>query len=150
MVLAAAASPDPELWLTDLLAKKVKVMGFGHRIYTVVDHRSTIIKEWARRVSYARGARAGPRLFDVAETVERVMAERKKLFSNLDYYMSIANYQCGFERSFPLVVFAVARCFGWCAHIAEQQQNNKLIRPNSLYTGPVFSTVPPPSLYARL
>jgi len=108
-------------------------MGFGHRIYTVSDPRSPIIREWARRLAQSEEQK---RLFAVAEAIERVMWEDKKLFPNLDFYSALSYRFCGIPTELYTPMFVLARTSGWMAHIIEQRSDNKLIRPISRYTGP--------------
>jgi 2-methylcitrate synthase len=115
------------------LGRKEKIMGFGHRIYTVSDPRSPVIKEWASRLAEGPDQK---RLFAVAERIERVMWREKKLFPNLDFYSALAYRFCGIPTELYTPMFVLARISGWMAHIIEQRSNNKLIRPISRYTGP--------------
>jgi 2-methylcitrate synthase len=119
--------------IREKLAAKEKIWGFGHRIYTVSDPRSIIIKKWAERMSSERGDR---KLFPIAERIEEVMWEEKKLFPNLDFYSALAYHFCGVPTEMFTPVFVMSRISGWIAHIMEQRSNNKLIRPVSRYTGP--------------
>ncbi len=133
-LIEAYRDPDEaERGILGRLERKEKIMGFGHRIYTVSDPRSPVIKEWAGRLA------VGPeqkRLFDVAERIERVMWDAKKLFPNLDFYSALAYRFCGIPTELYTPMFVLARISGWMAHIIEQRSNNKLIRPISRYTGP--------------
>ena len=115
------------------LQRKEKIMGFGHRIYTVSDPRSGVIKEWASRLADDDEKK---RLFAVAERIETVMWHEKKLFPNLDFYSALAFRSCGIPTEMYTPMFVLARISGWMAHIIEQRSNNKLIRPISRYTGP--------------
>jgi len=130
------AWPDPdqaEKGVLDRLTRKEKIMGFGHRIYTVSDPRSPVIKEWAYRLAVTPERK---RLFAVAERIERVMWDTKKLFPNLDFYSALAYRFCGIPTELYTPMFVLARISGWMAHVMEQRSNNKLIRPISRYTGP--------------
>ena len=115
------------------LQRKEKIMGFGHRIYTVSDPRSGVIKEWASRLADDDEKK---RLFAVAEKIEAVMWDQKRLFPNLDFYSALAFRSCGIPTEMYTPMFVLARISGWMAHIIEQRSNNKLIRPISRYTGP--------------
>jgi 2-methylcitrate synthase len=133
-LIEAYRDPDEaEAGILGRLERKEKIMGFGHRIYTVSDPRSGVIKEWAARLAVTEERK---RMFDVAERIERVMWDRKKLFPNLDFYSAIAYRFCGVPTELYTPLFVLARISGWMAHIMEQRSNNKLIRPISRYTGP--------------
>jgi len=133
-LMEAYADPDEaEQGVLDRLDRKEKIMGFGHRIYTVSDPRSIVIKKWAMRL--ARSAEQ-KRQYAVAERIEKVMWDSKKLFPNLDFYSALAYRFCGIPTELYTPMFVLARISGWMAHIIEQRSNNKLIRPISRYTGP--------------
>jgi 2-methylcitrate synthase len=130
------AFPDPEAARQGILRrleKHEKIMGFGHRIYTVSDPRSGVIKDWAVRLARSTEQR---RLLSVAEHIERVMWDEKKLFPNLDFYSALAYRFCDVPTELYTPLFVLARTSGWMAHVIEQRSNNKLIRPISRYTGP--------------
>lgn len=116
-----------------MLAEKVKIMGFGHRVYKISDPRSDIIKEWSRKLSTQ--ARDGY-LFAVSEAIEKVMWDEKKLFPNLDFYSATAYHFCGIPTPLFTPIFVMSRLSGWSAHIIEQRANNRLIRPEANYIGP--------------
>ena len=133
-LIEAYADPDEaERGILDRLERKEKIMGFGHRIYTVSDPRSIVIKKWAFRL--ARSAEQ-KRQYEVAERIEKVMWDSKKLFPNLDFYSALSYRFCGIPAELYTPMFVLARISGWMAHIIEQRSNNKLIRPISRYTGP--------------
>jgi 2-methylcitrate synthase len=133
-LIEAYRDPDEaEAGIRGRLERKEKIMGFGHRIYTVSDPRSGVIKEWAAKLAVTEERK---RMFDVAERIERVMWDAKKLFPNLDFYSAIAYRFCGVPIELYTPLFVLARISGWMAHIMEQRSNNKLIRPISRYTGP--------------
>lgn len=126
----------PEQALTgikELLAKKAKIMGFGHRVYKISDPRSDIIKAWSQQLS--SNARDGY-LYGISEQIEKVMRDEKKLFPNLDFYSATAYHFCSIPTLLFTPIFVMARLAGWGAHIFEQRQNNRLIRPEADYTGP--------------
>jgi len=116
-----------------MLAKKEKIMGFGHRVYKVRDPRSDIIKVWADRL-----AAENPELpyLAVAERIDEVMHREKKLFPNADFYHAPAYYMMGIPIPLYTPIFAFARVAGWIAHILEQRAENRLIRPTEEYVGP--------------
>lgn len=119
--------------LKTMLANKDKIMGFGHRVYTVCDPRSNIIKVWAKRLSDDAGDKV---LYPVSEAIEHVMWDEKKLFPNLDFYSASAYHFCGIPTDMFTPIFVMSRITGWAAHVIEQRANNKLIRPDSEYIGP--------------
>ena len=127
-------SPDEaESAALDKLSAKQLIMGFGHRVYTVSDPRSDIIKSWSRKLSEASGDMT---LYEVSERIEQVMWREKKLFPNLDFYMASAYHLCGIPTPMFTPIFVMGRIAGWAAHIIEQRRDNRLIRPGAEYIGP--------------
>jgi 2-methylcitrate synthase len=124
----------------EMLAKKDKIMGFGHRVYKISDPRSDIIKAWSQKLSTT--ARDGY-LYAVSEAIEKVMWDKKKLFPNLDFYSATAYHFCGIPTLLFTPIFVMSRLSGWSAHIIEQRANNRLIRPEASYTGPAPSAFTP-------
>lgn len=122
-----------DMGLRQSLEKKEKIMGFGHRIYTISDPRSNIIKEWARELSQKAGDTV---MYPVAERIEQIMWDEKKLFPNLDFYSAVSYHFTGIPTELFTPMFVLSRVTGWSAHVMEQRSNNKLIRPISRYTGP--------------
>ncbi|TAK74307.1 MAG: 2-methylcitrate synthase [Gammaproteobacteria bacterium] len=129
-----------EKGIREMLADKVKIMGFGHRVYKKSDPRSDIIKAWSQKLSMQ--ARDGY-LFAVSEAIEKVMWEEKKLFPNLDFYSATAYHFCGIPTPLFTPLFVMSRLSGWSAHIFEQRANNRLIRPEAAYVGPAPRPFPP-------
>ncbi|SEO49556.1 citrate/2-methylcitrate synthase [Paenibacillus sp. OV219] len=115
------------------LAAKQLIMGFGHRVYTVSDPRSDIIKKWSETLSL--WAQDG-QLYAISETIEGVMRQEKGLFPNLDFYSASAYHFMGVPTPMFTPIFVISRITGWTAHIMEQRLNNRLIRPSAAYIGP--------------
>ncbi len=119
----------------EMLANKIKIMGFGHRVYKISDPRSDIVKAWSQKLS--KDARDGY-LFAVSEAIEKVMWDEKKLFPNLDFYSATTFHFCGIPTPLFTPIFVMSRLSGWSAHIFEQRANNRLIRPEAKYIGPAL------------
>jgi citrate synthase len=117
------------------LARKVKIPGFGHRVYRTEDPRATHL----RRMSKELGERAGnTRWFEMSQRIERLVTGEKKLYPNVDFYSASTYYTLGIPIALYTPIFAVSRISGWSAHCLEQYANNRLIRPRTEYLGPPY------------
>ncbi|MGY3868130.1 bifunctional 2-methylcitrate synthase/citrate synthase [Aeromonas crassostreae] len=115
------------------LAAKEKIMGFGHAVYRTSDPRNAIIKEWAAKLAEAAG---DDRLYRVSCEAERVMWDEKALFPNADFFHASAYHYLGIPTKLFTPIFVCSRVTGWCAHIMEQREHNRIIRPSADYIGP--------------
>lgn len=124
---------EAEAGLMGMLERKEKIMGFGHAIYKESDPRNAIIKHWSKKLADEVGDTV---LYPVSERCEAVMWREKKLFCNADFFHASAYHFMGIPTELFTPIFVMSRVSGWTAHVKEQRENNRIIRPSADYTGP--------------
>ena len=139
MLLASGGPTKAEEWIRAALARKDKIMGFGHRVYKTGDVRARVLKEYARQAAEEAGQTQWEQ---TAAIIEGVLEKEKGLFPNLDWPAGRLYHSLGLEVPLYTPFFVAARVTGWCAHIIEQLDNNRIMRPRALYTGPEERRVP--------
>ena len=127
------SADEAEEAIMGMLARKDKIMGFGHAIYRESDPRNAIIKAWSKKLAESVGDTV---LYPVSERVEAVMWREKKLFCNADFFHASAYNFMGIPTKLFTPIFVMSRLTGWAAHVMEQRANNRIIRPSADYTGP--------------
>lgn len=128
-----SSADEVEPALLGMLERKEKIMGFGHAIYRTHDPRNDVIKEWSSKLAQEAG---DTKLFDISVEVARVMWDTKELFPNADFFHASAYNYMGIPTKIFTPIFVMSRVTGWAAHVMEQRNNNRIIRPSADYTGP--------------
>jgi citrate synthase len=132
MMMKIGEPDKAEIWIMDALARKERIMGFGHRIYRSGDSRVPTM----RRVSKELSERMGEmKWYRMAEVIEQVMERERKLYANVDFSCGFTYYLLGLPIELYTPIFASSRIAGWAAHVIEQLGDNRLIRPDSMYNG---------------
>src|SRR5215813_10124631 len=130
-----SAGADPVEYVKGMLAQKKKIPGFGHRVYHTEDPRATHLRKMSRDLGTSSG---NPKWFDFSQKIESFMKTEKKLNANVDFYSASTYHTLGIDVDLFTPVFAVSRISGWTAHVIEQLEDNRLIRPRADYIGPEY------------
>jgi citrate synthase len=128
-----------EEFMQNAFASKKKLMGFGHRVYKNGDHRAGILRNWGLKFCEAVDPKA-KKWFDLGDEVQEIMLRDKNIHPNVDYPCGMTYYSMGIPVPQYTPIFVASRITGWCAHIMEQHQNNRIIRPLARYTGEELRT----------
>ena len=139
MIQGFTSADNAEEEMMGMLARKDKIMGFGHAIYADSDPRNAIIKEWSEKLGKDVGDTV---LYPVSVRCEEVMWREKKLFCNADFFHASAYHFMGIPTKLFTPIFVMSRLTGWAAHVFEQRADNRIIRPSAEYTGPDMRAVP--------
>lgn len=131
---------DPESYVQDKLDRKERVMGFGHRVYKTLDPRAAILREMVEALSDETASRKS---YEISSAIMHKMEEEKSLYPNVDFFSASVYYMLGIDIDLYTPIFALSRTSGWTAHLLEQWEDNRLIRPRAEYAGPSNKIVQP-------
>jgi citrate synthase len=140
MLMEIGSMDKVDAYVEDCLAQKKKIMGIGHRVYKTLDPRAPHLKKMAQILSSKLGE---PKWIQMSDRIAEIMLKRKSLHANVDFYSATVYYSLGVPTDLFTPIFAISRTAGWTAHVLEQLADNRLIRPQSAYTGPVGLKVIP-------
>jgi citrate synthase len=129
------AGEDPVEHIRGMFARKEKISGFGHRVYTTEDPRATHLRRMSEELGKAHG---DTKWFDMSSKIEKFVKSEKKLNANVDFYSASTYTTLGIDIDLFTPIFAISRISGWAAHVIEQHDDNRLIRPRADYTGPAY------------
>ncbi|MGA2543374.1 MAG: citrate synthase [Verrucomicrobiota bacterium] len=132
-----------DAYVEECLAQKKKIMGIGHRVYKTLDPRAPTLRRMAQKLSVQLGE---PKWIQMSDRIAELMLKKRQLNANVDFYSATVYYSMGLPTDLFTPIFAIARAAGWTAHVLEQLADNRLIRPQSNYTGPVGMMVKPVAL----
>ena len=135
----AGGTMTVEAWMQRAYVEKRKLMGFGHRVYKNGDHRAGILRKWGLKLAAEHGANS-QKWFDLGDEVQAIMLREKNIHPNVDFPCGMTYFIMGIAVPQYTPIFVASRITGWCAHIMEQHQSNRIIRPLAEYTGPLTLT----------
>ena len=124
-----------DAYVNDIFAQKKKIPGFGHRVYHTEDPRATHLRKMSEDLSRSSGE---PKWFEMSRKIEQFVKAEKKLNANVDFYSASTYHVLGIDVDLFTPIFAVSRISGWSAHVIEQLDDNRLIRPRADYIGPAY------------
>ncbi len=140
MLMEIGSLDKVDAYVEECLAQKKKIMGIGHRVYKTLDPRAPHLKRMAQKLSAKLGE---PKWIQMSDRIAELMLTKKNLHANVDFYSATVYYSLGIPTDLFTPIFAISRTSGWTAHVLDQLADNRLIRPQSIYTGPVGLKVVP-------